>query len=107
MAGRDMGIDQFWIYGRSDMKVVNVNLVISEDGVLLVINDNIKFEGDSIAVDALFNYIQQEAQGTVNLNLSTEFTPDIKEWQKSNLDTALLSQGEVEIFDVGEVERDS
>lgn len=89
------------------MKVVNVNLVISEDGVLLVINDNIKFEGDSIAVDALFGYIQQEAQGTVNLNLQTEFTPDIRTWQKSHLDTALLSQGEVEIIDVGEVERDN
>ncbi len=84
------------------MKIVSVNLVMSEEGVMLVINGDIKYEGESIAVDALFAYIQQAAQGTVNITLNTEFTPDLKQWQKDHLDTALLSQGEVEITEVGE-----
>lgn len=88
------------------MKVVNVNLVVAQDKVKLVIDRDVVYEGENIAIDSLFTYIQNACQGPVILTLKNEFTPDMDQWEKEHLDTALITQGEVEITEVGELERD-
>ena len=83
------------------MKIVNVKLIASPDQCRLIINDNVKFEGEIVDYETLFRYIQNEAKGTVNINLHYEWTHDLSEWDRDHHDIVELSAGETEVVDIG------
>lgn len=80
---------------------VSIKIIASPDKVRLLVDDNVAHEGDIIPYDVLFTHFQKHVP---NVNWHYEWTADIKQWDKDNLDTFQFTADEdaTAIISIGE-----